>query len=675
MEWAAIPEAKRTVFAGVISDYESNPDNKEAQARVQQVVTALRKKGVTGAPEQITQMMGAFEPAKTPPPPIPQPEEKGDVLSRIKAKEEAEGGASFLDRLDFSNPVGKAAAVAMGGAETFNPLSVFNVGETFGRAVKKNVEGQKLTGKTERRLGVPWPVYEGPSFLQSMGEASKEAVTPRMTFRSLGEAVYGEEAMTEMLPHEYEMAGSLATMLIPAGKGALGLVRGSKAKQARKATENVVRDIKYLTGEGEGVIMRELLENPEAIRALYQGGNVKADDLAALIVKRLDDVEIRLAKEVRKYKSVAEADRGRKITTRPYRERLKQLVAGAEAEPEITLIPTTKKSKVLGPSGEPIRVPATKTVKKGGGTSLSQTDFSEIEKVAKILLPENVSPRDALLAIERLDKAIDWSKESTKHTPRALGAFKQMRGELKEVVRASTPEGKVWATRDDALHTFYENSKGLRKKFDGDQKVSAVNTLLNETKDPVRVRLGASLDAVRQIAPDEVEVSQSFFKMLAQRKGARLLKDVEITKHDKVADQVNRIFKDWVDRGRAWGIAIGTTTAHGAGHLTGGGWLASLALSPVGAAVGHLGGRGLGSVIGRLRGDPLRILAKAQKAKILSAEAKTIAKDLAFFHKTFGPEGTNAAVSLAYELPAMKELARWGAAQDQPPKNLLEVAK
>lgn len=661
MSWAALPETKQEVFRGVFEDYEKNPQNAEAKSRAARVAGALTKNGMTDVPEDIAPMMAQF--AQPTPTPTPTPSPVDVPGGTVDA-----GGTA-----EPSNIIGKTASTFMGAAEAFNPLSIPRAVETLGRGVGKWAGSEKPTGEYGKDIfGNPIPLSKGKGFLQSLGEASEESVMPRMTFRSLGEAVHGKETMSETLPEGYEMAGGLATMLLPMGKGAMNLLKGSKGKQATKLLNKTAKQIKYLTGMEEGAILDEILSNPQAIKALYSGGGVKADDLAAIVVTRLKDVESKLGKSVQQYKNVAETDKTRRIFTAQFKQQLKDAVTSAALEPEIKLLEGMKKSKILGASGEPMRVLSVKKVKIGGGTSLEPSDMKVIDEVMNMMDPKAISPRDTLLAIERLDKAIEWGKETQKHSTRAINVFKNMRHTLKNVVRKTTDDGKAWAHVDDVLHDFYENSKGLVKKFEGDQRVGQVNNLLNEVKDPVRLRLGKAMDAVGQAFPSETDVAHKFFRMLSQRKGAKLLKDVEIQRGDRAADQVNRIFKDWVDKGKAYGIAIGTGTGTLIGHKMGG-WLGGAALSAPGAAIGNLTGRIVGATIGKRAGDPLRMFAKIEKANILSQEAKQIAKDLKYLHKIFGAEGANIAASLAMELPAMKELTRF--AVSQAPSSPLEITQ
>lgn len=516
----------------------------------------------------------------------------------------------------------KAGAAAMGAAEAFNPLSIpraIEVGArtVFNKATSSEPSENKELGLTAPGGGKPWAV--------AAAEAEKSAIFPDLSIRK-GVEVLGPKGLAESLPRDWETYGGAAATLLSLASGAKGLLKGSVAKRAAKAEEAVIKDIKYLTGEGEGAVMDAMVKRPEKVREALQSGKLGVDDLAVKLGEHLEQKKKMLGETVGTFREVAMADNEPTIRVGKEVQRLNRI------EDEL------------------------KT--SAGASVLSKSELSEINEI-RTLLPKltekggaKISPRDAVLISDKVFQILERSKAKPGNISSAVEyELRQLRRAIKDSARNSTGIGKEWALADEAYAKMEDLSGDIQRQLSGDNRASFVDRLLNKNKDPLRDRLAEALD----LAEDKpIKSSNAFFDALADTKAAQGLKALDVTKSDPIRDQANRVYQEWLRRG----TMAGATIASGMGAKSMG-----VAGAMVGVPAGGLVGRVAVSPFARYMGSPGRLLKNAEKAKTLSKEAKKLAKDMGFMQEHFGVEGANILFNAAKGLPAFNQLKTWAEAQ------------
>lgn len=519
----------------------------------------------------------------------------------------------------------KAAGFGLGVAEAYNPLSIPRSVEVIGRAL---MEPNKFTGEYSKGIA---PVPETQSFGENLALAESKAVTPDLSVKGLLSKIPGTKTFLEGVPQSYETAGGLAALGYGGVKGLRGMIKGSPVKQATKATEGVVQDVKFLMNEPEGPIMDAILQRPEKVAELYKQQKFGVDDLSQVIVSALEKKGNELRKTVTGFRDLAIADDTKSIPTKP----LIDILDKAENRWKLS----------------------------SGKTTLSKKDLAKFKEMRSYLEADKVSPRDALTITDWIDNNTNYESVANGNISKAAAnAVKEFRQALKGQVRSSSGKMEQWAKADDQMSSFIELADDLPDKFSGDGRVNSINSLLNPSKDPLKQRVANALNIGSEAGPIKSE-ADDFFNLLAERRAAQGMKNLDVSKVDPIRDQTNRMYQKWIKRVENLGQSAGTVTATGLGMN---------AMGPAGAAMGIAGfapGGLLAKVAGgekfaRYMASPERLLKKAQEAKTLSQDAKELAKDLSFLQKNFGVEGANLLInSLKGSIPAVNELARYVEAQ------------
>lgn len=532
----------------------------------------------------------------------------------------------------------KAVAFGIGAAEAANPLDIPRSVETIGRGLLGSISSS-VPKETPSGLIVPQPTK---SFGQAMDEAEQKTVMPNLSVKGLLSKIPAAKDYVSDLPPEYEAAGGLSALAVGGIKGIRGLIKGSPVKQAVNAERSLVKDVKYLTGEAEGPVMDAILTRPREVAALIRNGELSVFDLAKSVSARLIKKEKELGAAVGEFRNAVKSDNVRKIKTDQFKNMAIKAEAEASLTPEIVQGKKTVQSPILDEAGRPISKEVATTTSVGGGSLFSGKDQTKINEIMEMLKPSQLSPRDAMLVIDKIDEMTDYEKQVARGniSEAAAVALGRIRTQLKDALRKTTKESEAWAAADDQFSTFKENSRGLIDKFSGDAAASSVDGLLNKNKDPIRERLAKALNA----GPAEGVDSEKFFIELADKKAAQVLKALDVTKADPIKDQLNRLFQKWMRRGEWGGAAVGSYVGGGPTGMAAGGLLGHVVMEPV----------------ARSLASPFRLLDRAQKVKTLSKDAKDFAMDLGWLQKNLGTEGANAFMrSLEGGIPAINELAAW----------------
>lgn len=555
------------------------------------------------------------------------PQEKKPILEAALAHPDQETSKSILSKAtergwytadvpqQEASVVQKAAGFGMGAAEAYNPLSVPRSIETIGRALLHPT----LTGEyKEDAFGNKTIPVENTQ--DTMAKAESNSVLPDLSVKGLISKIPGTEKFIQGIPQSYETAGGLAALAAGGVEGVRGLLKGSPIKQALKAESGVIKNTKYLLNEPEGPIMDAILQRPEQVAELYKQQKFGVDDLAGVVSSALDKKQAQLGTNVGAFRDAAKADTKPSIATAPILQGLSKVEADS---------------------------------KLANGTSvISPKDQGKIDELKSFLSDKKISPRDALAITDWIDNNTNYNAVSTgnisQSVANAIGTF---RGKIKGLVRGASKDMEAWAKADDQYSNFVEEAKGLQDKFSGDQRISAVQNLLNPSKEPIKERLANALNIGSEAGPSKAQPADDFFAQLADRRAAQGMKALDVSKVDPIRDQTNRVFQKWMKIGESVGTAVGAGIGAKLKGTTG---------AFVGAPVGGFAGHMIAQPFARYMASPERILEKAIKAKDLSKQAKDLATDLSFLQKTFGTEGANMLVNtIKGSVPAVNELANY----------------
>lgn len=540
----------------------------------------------------------------------------------------------------------RGAGVAIGAAEAMNPLSVPRSVEEIGRALGKTFRSAK---PQETPTGLIVPV-EQKGFLQSLGEASREAVMPDLSVQRGVSMIPGGKELVEQTGTEQLIGG-----LIPAAaglyKGVKGVVQGKPtaallekqaAKQAKKAatlTKKIVRD---------DSLIESILQNPDDVAkvALGEQGAVQYtaagpkgslfNDLADEIGKELLDIQKNLRIRVGEFRKIAQGNQTRIIEADDVRDALEGAKRTVRGESLLESSELSKLDKLLG----------------------YLKPESSVNAAGVVQLEKKISPNEALEIVDKIDQLnldtlVDKGNISRKFANDLFGVRKT----LKERVRDASEMGKQWAEADDNLSKFIDNSGSLINKFTGTNKESATGNLFGKGKTPIREQLAAALDAAKAIDSKGGSRASEFFERLQTLRSGEALRRVELQRIDPDADKITNIIDSYERNAARLGRAIGA----GAGASSGG-FLGAIVGTEVGGSMLGMAGRALGVKVA----DPRRILTAASKAKTLSAEAKKLASDALTVGKSTGPEGIMAFMqTVAPFTPAVNELGQFIRAQNQ----------
>lgn len=417
--------------------------------------------------------------------------------------------------------------------------------------------------------------------------------------------------------------------------GAYKTAARTVGRAVQKAEQKMTKLAKSILAESDPVILEALKNRPEKILSMLKARKLSPEALSRQMRKELSEIKGEFGARAKVFRKMAKKDTDRKIGTKQLRSYLENLEDRFALEPDKIKVPKPVKSKIIGPDGKPLETIKETVEKIGGGQTLASGDLAFLKKIRdEFLQPERISPRDALLIVDKIDSALTGfykSGASSNISAGFAGALKNMRGHLKDIIRKNSKVGAIWDRTDDAFNLFMDHGDDLLKKLSGDQRVSFANNLLNKNKDPLRQRLTAilnirnamqdndagaikqSLQMLRKVAEGEAEIlegnyAKRFFNELADVKTAQKMQATLDEIYDPIADRQHRLVQKWMQRGGDIGAGVG------AGGGMGGGML--------GFGAGYVAGKGIGKEAGRRVGkrlaNPYRILKQAEKAKKLT---------------------------------------------------------
>lgn len=417
--------------------------------------------------------------------------------------------------------------------------------------------------------------------------------------------------------------------------GAYQAAKRTVGRAVKKAENKMTQLAKSILAESDPVILEALRKRPEKIRTMLKTRKLSPEALSRQMRKELGEIKTEFGSRAQVFRKMAKRDTDRKIGTKQLRSYLDNLEERFALEPEKIKVPKRQASKIIGPDGRPIETIKETVEKIGGGQTLGHGDLAFLKKIRdEYLQPEQISPRDALLIVDKIDSALKGFYKSgadSNISAGFAGALKNMRGHLKDIIRKNSKVGAIWDRTDDAFHLFMDHGDDLLKKLSGDQRVSFANNLLNKNKDPLRQRLTAilnirnamqendakaikkSLEMLRSVASGDAEIlegnyAKKFFNELADIKTAQKMQATIDEIYDPIADRQHRLVQKWMQRGQDIGAGVG------AGSGLGGG--------PLGFGVGYVAGKGAGREAGRRIGkrlaNPYRILKASERAKALT---------------------------------------------------------
>lgn len=471
---------------------------------------------------------------------------------------------------------------------------------------------------------------------------------------------------------ELGAAGAGAVATVSTGlKFAKALARGApkavksvavriKTAKAAKATKKADKLARKLLKEGDGPFMNAILNRPEKVKALVdQSSDLTINDVAIQLKDELELVGVELGKRVGKFRDAAFAD----TTTRvPISQALPDLIDLLDKR-------TTFQGASVLPSKIKQQLDSAKRLSDLGVTTPNQAmvwidviddiiDFGNSGKSGSNAI------KNANVTLSRMRAVIkDSLRQVNKHgLSKAAPIEKSLRSGpagIKEIGRTRREIAfQLWADADDAFSQFVNESNGLIRRLESDSGESLVANLFNKNKTPLRSRLERSLSFMEKLDPTAQGHGAAFFDRLAEIKAASKIKGVKLQIADPIQDNMTNIVKEWTRRGERIGAAAGTTVGGGVGFVTGGTGVGGLS-GGAGFVTGRALGGEVGNLVGKMLGNPDRILKQAMKAKALSEEARKLARDMAFVSKNFGPEGVVAFMDLVGPIPAVNQLIKF----------------
>lgn len=616
-------------------------------------------------PEELANLGGA-NPSDADPNDLwaPPTQEERKNLNTEMMSSPSRHGASGSWKEETPGLMDRATSFGLGVAESGNPLSVIRGANTAGMALGKAMFDKPRVEMKKDIFGNPVPI-DTRSFGELYSEANKEQKIPPMDIKSVGGGLPGEvgEAFKKLPEKEYE-AGVVVGGVAQLGRGGLKALRGSPLKQAARLQSKVRSTLRALTGKSEGAAIEGLLDRPEQVRALIESGNLKAVDLAEDIGNELKAVKKSLGKRIEEFRDAAKRDESDLMPSSIIRNKLAMISGATETSAGKSAIEPGDSAAIgqimelLPESGSKMRIAQKGAVHAESFGGKSMVLPNEATRLGQI------STKDAIIIVDKITSITNYENMIQNNIQKFTATgLREIRSILKKLVRNKSPDGREWARLDDKYHRFMELEGGLSDKLVGetakaDQKAFIIDNMLNKNKDPLLRRLAKALDIDLQ----EGQPSQAteFFARLKSKKAAEMIGS-DIAVFDANADKVNRIFERWGRRGAEWGSAAGAVSGVGAAH----GGVEDVIGFGLGVSIGRAGGRAVGEAIGRRLGDPMRVLATAEKAKVLSNEAKEFVKDLGWIGKRFGPEAAVVASQMIKApVPVLNELSAWTRAQE-----------
>lgn len=471
---------------------------------------------------------------------------------------------------------------------------------------------------------------------------------------------------------EAGIAAASGIQLLKAGGKLVGSI-APKAMQAVKeyragmATKKATKLGKKLLQLDKGPVLDAIVDRPEEVMKLIQSDGAYVDDLAQEMGTKLSDIQENLGKNVGKYRKNFVTDPTKKVNVlEPV-----QLPNGDVLDSPLTLMQSFEES-----------ITSTQ-----GVNVLDSKQQKRLETLKSLISPQNdadgvpgslIAPKDAMLALDKIDEMISIKEiQNGNISGAAVANLIQVRKALKSQIRGND---KAWAQADEIFSNYTEEASNLADRFSKDTRESFVSNLFGQNKNPIRERIKRTLDYADYVDTGVTGSGDAFFRRLANIKGANSIQEVNIGLTDKSADNVNRIVQHWVKLGENTGTTLFGAIGGGGGALiSGGGGAAAGTL--ISQPVGKLVGGAAGLRMGLKMANPQRVLNSAIKAKNLSADAKRLAGDLQYVHKTFGNDGVISLMDIVGPLPATNELIKFISSQpkekkeQQKPRNEVRFEK
>lgn len=419
----------------------------------------------------------------------------------------------------------------------------------------------------------------------------------------------------------------------------------SGTKRVSKLREKILPDV-------YGPPADAIVNHPEEVLKLVKDEKISLDDIATEIGDELENIEGGLGKRVEKEAknfvadptkkinvvdpvTVTDPKTGQEITFAPPKQIIDDFRASTTTDDGKSILDSTQDRNLR--ELEEIISPKPRKVQKSGNVNKYENVVIESEEPVT-----HISPRNGMLALEKIDNIIDYEKVAKKKTEsKYIYALLQARKAVKYQMRG---DNMNWFKFDEDYADFKELSHGLRTKLqEADSAESFVDNIWGTNKNRVRERLKDALNYKDLLDTNVVGNGDAFFRRLAVMQGAKKVRDAKLQINRVKQEKVNNIINYWVG---------GTSAAFGtlAGVVSHGNPMVTL---PAAA-----GGGWIGLKIGKNMANPERILNAAIKSKKLSAKAEKMAKDLIYIHQNYGSDGVISMMDIIGSNPAMNELTR-----------------
>lgn len=576
------------------------------------------------------------------------------------------GGSELPPMVGATPPTAIEQIVAPAKAMATNPLGVI---ESSIRGVEKSF-GDFVPNLTERIEGtINFPIIRGAELAAKY--FSNEDHKPELT--SLKQIVDDRIAYTQALRDTVPgwVDGTQAGIAAISGKKLLQegfsnlksivpdvwnkSVKLFRGKSSTKLAEQIIPDV-------DGPPLDAIINHPEKVLELVKNKKVSLNDVATEISDELVSIKKGLGENSKKHQASFVADPTKRIvTTEPVPIQTPQGESVTLPSP-LQVVSDFRKSKVtdkgksiLGGTQtknltelEEILTPNVKTIQKTDPIyGVSRGLYQEMGK--------DISPKDAMLAIEQIDDIIDYERIAKgKLESSFIDNLFNMRRTLKYQMRGNNLD---WFKADEDYANFMEIENGMINKLgESNSAESFIDNIFGMNKERTREKLITALNYRDHLDSKITGSGDAFFRRMAVIQGARKIKRVqgELTRVQQA--KAHEIVRYWVARG----VGAGSSLAGTAGAMTGGIQGASIA-TPIGAAVGGYAGY----KIGIRMADPIRILNAAIREKNISLNARKLAHDLIYVHKNYGNDGIISMLDIIGPIPALNEIMKFSGDKKQ----------
>lgn len=551
---------------------------------------------------------------------------------------ELKKSAQNLGNKVMNQPIETAAAFGQGIRNSFEPPS-----EIFGY---KTGVPERVFDKLEGTLAFPF--IRGAELADRMFGENKNEKQFKSWRQTMEDRILLSKTLEERNPELVQGAeiGSFMASLPALGKAGIKILAKAKnvpeivvkipnlykkllnfrAARLEKKAADLAEDI---TKVGKGPVQDAMVKRPEEVKDLVDNDPETINDLAQEIRKKIEKGGQYLGEQVGKFRKDFIADPTKRVN----------VVDSYEAIDPATGQPMMMESpKAILDEFKQI---TTSTQGKSALSSKQQSNLKYVEDLLELNGDtKDIAPKDAMLAIDRLQNMINYDKkvEGALNAAEKFALIKTRRS-LKYQIRGPDVN---WFKADERYSNYLEKLEPFESGLNELKTEGLVSNLFGANKTEFRKQMTELIDLV-----DEADVNmgngEAFFNRLANIKAAQNIKNTQM--------QVNRVLQehmhDKVRRYATRGAAAGAIT----GYLKLGGTDTAMIGSAIGGAAGIK--------VGQVMANPMRILNAAKKSKEVSAKAKTLADDLTFVHKNFGPDGVISFLDVIGSVPAANELAEF----------------